>query len=151
MIAKQWNRLLGIFMLVPHDLIALMARIGMGVIFLRSGLLKVDGWASGVTLALFEQEYKLPLIPPEIAAPLGMCSELLFGTLLIIGLATRLGALGILGMTLVIEIFVYPNAFDTHASWAACVLYLIRFGAGSFSLDWLIARSFKPMKPQMSS
>ena len=151
MITKLWNRVLGLFMLIPQDLIALMARIGMGAIFLRSGLLKVDGWESGVTLALFEQEYKLPLIPPDIAAPLATASELLFGSLLIIGLATRFGALGILGMTAVIEIFVYPNAFDTHASWAACVLYLIRSGAGTFSLDWLISRSFKEAKPQMSS
>lgn len=105
---------------VPSDLIALLARIGMGVIFLRSGLLKVDGWESGVTLALFTEEYRLPLLDPGFAAALATSCELSFGVMLIAGIGTRIAALGMLVMTAVIEILVYPNAFDTHASWAAC-------------------------------
>jgi putative oxidoreductase len=120
---------------VPNDLIAMLARIGIGVVFFRSGMLKLEGWDSGNTLALFQYEYQLPLIPPEIAAPLAMAAELTVPLFLFAGLGTRFAALVLLGMTLVIEIFVYPNAFDTHAVWAAVLLFLIKFGAGTFSLD----------------
>ncbi|MBP7670140.1 DoxX family protein [Ferrovibrio sp. MS7] len=130
--------LLALFQRIPHDLIALLARIGIGAVFLRSGLLKWDGWADGTTLALFREEYRLPLLPPEIAAPLAMAAELSLPPLLLLGLATRFAALGLLGMTLVIQVFVYPNAFDTHATWAVALLYLIRQGAGVVSVDRLL-------------
>lgn len=141
---KLYAQFLALTARVPEGLIALLARIGMGTVFLRSGLLKLDGWASGSTLYLFQEEYKLPLIPPEIAAYMATSAELVFGVCLLLGLFTRLAALGMLGMTLVIEIFVYPQAFDTHATWAVCLLFLIRHGAGSLSLDRIASQRFKP-------
>jgi putative oxidoreductase len=87
---------------------------------------------------LFRTEYRLPLVPPEIAAPLAAYAEHLFPVLLVLGLATRLSALALLGMTLVIQVFVYPDAWPTHLSWAALLLYLAGRGAGSLSLDRLL-------------
>lgn len=132
------NRLISFFSGIPIDLIALLARLGIGAVFLRSGLLKLDGWDNGNTLALFQYEYQLPLIPPELAAPLAMAMELTMPMLLFAGLATRFAALALFGMTLVIEIFVYPAAFDTHAVWAASLLFLMKFGSGRISLDYLL-------------
>lgn len=128
-------RTTALFTRIPHDLIALVARISVGTVFLRSGLLKVEGWHDGTTLALFRDEYGLPLIPPEIAAYLATAAELALPPLLIVGLMTRHAALALLGMTLVIQIFVYPNAFDTHGVWAVCFLYLMKHGAGSVAID----------------
>ncbi len=120
---------------IPHDLIALLARIAAGTVFLRSGQLKLEGWADGTTLALFREEYRLPVLPPELAALLATGAELALPPLLIAGLFTRCAALALLAMTLVIQIFVYPNAFDSHGVWAVCFLYLIKHGAGNLALD----------------
>ncbi len=124
-----------LFERIPGDLIAIIARIGIGTTFLRSGLLKLDGWSSGNTLALFTDEYKLPVIPPEIAAYMATAAEITLPIFLLAGLLTRFAALLLLCMTLVIEIFVYPNAFDTHGVWAVSLLYLMKYGAGALSLD----------------
>jgi putative oxidoreductase len=132
------QRLLDVFTRIPNSLIALLARIGIGAVFLRSGLLKLDGWENGNTLFLFQDEYRLPLIPPELAASLAMGMELSMPLFLFIGLGTRFAALGLLGMTLVIEIFVYPGAFDTHAVWAAALVFLVKYGAGTASVDHLV-------------
>ncbi|MDY0870464.1 DoxX family protein [Dongia rigui] len=134
-----FNRLIDFFSRVPMDLIALLARLGIAVVFLRSGLLKLDGWDNGNTLALFQYEYQLPLIPPQLAAPMAMAMELAMPMFLFAGLGTRFAALALLCMTAVIEIFVYPGAFDTHAVWAVSLLFLIKNGAGHVSLDHLIA------------
>jgi putative oxidoreductase len=128
---------------IPHDLIALIARISAGTVFLRSGLLKIEGWNEGTTLALFRDEYRLPVIPPEIAAYTATGAEIALGPLLIAGLFTRYAAFALLLMTLVIQIFVYPNAFDTHGVWAVCFLYLMKFGAGNLSADRLCERPFQ--------
>ncbi len=134
------QRLDALFRSIPTWLIATVARIGIGTVFLRSGLLKIDGWADGTTLALFKDEYKLPLLPPELAAYLATAAEITLGPLILAGFLTRYAALALLGMTAVIEIFVYPNAFDTHALWAASLLFLIKEGAGPISVDELIGR-----------
>jgi putative oxidoreductase len=132
------GRAAAIFERIPHDVIALIARISVGTVFLRSGLLKVEGWAEGNTLALFRDEYRLPIIPPEIAVYLATAAELTLPPLLIAGLFTRFAALALLCMTLVIQLFVYPNAFDTHGVWAVCFLYLMKYGAGGVALDRFI-------------
>jgi putative oxidoreductase len=88
---------------------------------------------------LFREDYKVPLLPPELAAHLATYAEHLFPALLIVGLFTRLSALALLGMTAVIQIFVYPDAWPTHLSWAALMLYLIGRGAGPASLDHLVS------------
>jgi putative oxidoreductase len=128
---------------IPHDLIALVARISIGTIFLRSGILKVQGWKSGNTLALFKHEYQLPILPPELAAYMATAAELTLPPLLIAGLFTRYAALALLAMTLVIQLFVYPNAFDTHGVWAVSLLYLIKYGAGSVALDRFVEPAMK--------
>ncbi len=124
-----------LFERIPGDLIAIIARIGIATTFLRSGLLKLDGWSNGNTLALFTDEYQLPLIPPQIAAYMATTFELSMPVFILAGFFTRFAALVLLGMTLVIEIFVYPNAFDTHGVWAASLLYLMKYGPGVLSVD----------------
>jgi putative oxidoreductase len=123
---------------IPHELLALLARLSVGTIFLRSGLLKFEGWADGTTFALFREEYRLPLLSPELASWLATGAELSLPILLFLGLFTRPAALALLGMPLVIEIFVYPNAFDTHGVWAVSLLYLAKFGPGTLALDRLL-------------
>ena len=132
------GRATALFEKIPGDLIAIIARIGIATTFLRSGLLKLDGWSNGNTLALFTDEYKLPLLPPEIAAYMATAAELSMPVLILTGFLTRFAAMTLLGMTLVIEIFVYPNAFDTHGLWAAALLYLMKYGPGVLSLDRFI-------------
>lgn len=135
------GRLDALSRLIPHDVLALLARLSIGTVFLRSGLLKLDGWADGTTLALFRDEYHLPLLSPEVASSLAMAAELSLPPLLFLGLLTRPAALALLAMTLVIEIFVYPGAFDTHGTWAVALLYLVKFGPGTVALDSLLVRS----------
>ena len=123
----------------------LFTRVALAGIFWRSGRTKVvEGtWLeiSDTTHFLFENEYAGVPIPPEIAAPMAAYAEHFFPILLVLGLATRYSALALLGMTLVIQFFVYPDAWwSTHIVWAAMALVLIGKGAGSFSLDALIAR-----------
>ena len=122
---------------VGHDLIALAARFGIAGIFWLSGRTKVDGWLSisESAVALFEDEYKLPVLSPALAAHLAAYAEHLFPVLLVLGLATRASALALLGMTAVIQLFVYPLAWPTHLVWAAALLYLAGRGAGRFSVD----------------
>ena len=122
---------------LPDDALALAARIGIGSIFWLSGRTKVDGTlrVTDGAVELFRDEFKLPLIAPELAAYLAAYAEHVFPLLLVAGLFTRGAALALLGMTAVIQIFVYPDAWPTHLSWAAILLYLVRHGGGRLSLD----------------
>lgn len=128
--------------LLPESLLLLVARLGIAAVFFQSGRTKVEGWLTitDSTRYLFETDYKLPFIPPEIAAPMATYSEHLFPILLVLGLGTRFAALSLLGMTTVIEVFVYPDAWPTHLSWAAILLPLIAKGGGALSLDRLLRR-----------
>ena len=129
---------------IPHWFIALAARVFPAAVFWQSGETKVAGWhLKPSAIALFENEYQLPLIDPTIAAYISAFSEHFFPVLLVIGLATRLSAVALLCMTAVIEIFVYPGAWPTHGVWATCFLVLIARGPGLLSLDHLIARKFQ--------
>ena len=134
---------------IPHDLIALVGRIAIGTVFWRSAMTKIDGFSlKPSTFYLFENDYKLPLVPPEIAAYMATATELTMPLLLWSGLLTRFAATILLCMTLVIEIFVYPNAFDTHGVWAVTLMYLMKYGAGRFSLDHLLFGDYSsPMVP----
>jgi putative oxidoreductase len=125
---------------LPDDLLLLIARLGIASVFFLSGRTKVDGvlHITDGTYSLFADDYALPLIPSDLAAHLATYSEHLFSILLVLGLFTRLSALAFLGMTLVIEVFVYPDAWSTHLSWAAILLVLIAKGGGGFSLDRMI-------------
>lgn len=139
---------------IPHAAIALLARFSLAVTFWVSGQTKVEGLvldpiggtvALGVprvsdgAVELFRSEYALPLLPPELAALLAAVAEHVLPLLLLVGLATRLSALGLLAMTLVIQLFVYPDAYATHGLWAALMLYLAARGPGAVSLDHLLA------------
>lgn len=128
--------------LLPQSLVLLIARLGAGAVFFLSGRTKVEGWftITDGTFDLFATDYALPFIPPHIAAFAATLSEHLFSAMLILGVFTRLGALGLLGMTLVIQVFVYPDAWPTHLSWAGLLLPLLAKGGGRLSLDHLIGR-----------
>jgi len=122
---------------IGHDILALAGRISIAAIFFLSGRTKVDGFLTitDSTYELFRSEYKLPLIPPEIAAHLATYAEHVFPVLLVLGLFTRLSAMALLAMTVTIQVFVYPDAWPTHLSWTGLLLYLIGRGAGTLSFD----------------
>ena len=125
---------------LPLDLVLLVQRIGIAAIFFQSGRTKVEGWftLSESTFYLFETDYAaVPLLPPAQAAYAATFAEHLFPILLVLGLLSRLSAAALLGMTLVIQIFIYPDAWPTHLSWAGLLLPIIAFGGGRFSLDRL--------------
>jgi putative oxidoreductase len=129
---------------IPNWFIALSARIFPAAVFWQSGQTKVAGFhLKPSAIALFQNEYQLPLIDPTIAAYASAFSEHFFPILLVIGLATRFSALALLFMTAVIEIFVYPGAWPTHGVWATCFLVVIARGPGWLSLDHLIARKYQ--------
>lgn len=133
-----WNRIASAMeRWIGHNLIASAARLSIAAIFFYSARTKVDGLLTlkDSTFTLFAEEYRVPLLPPEFAAYSATYAEHLFPALLVLGLLTRLSALSLLGMTAVIQIFVYPDAWPTHLTWAVPMLYLIGRGAGSHSLD----------------
>lgn len=134
----------------------LLARTGMAATFWLSGQSKVEGLQIDLhggsplqlgfpqvttgAVSLFREEYHIPLISPELAATLAATAEHVFPVLLILGLATRFSALALMVMTLIIQLFVYPDAWPVHATWMAALLYLMVYGAGTVSLDNLIYR-----------
>ena len=131
---------------IADDLLLLVARVAIAAIFFLSGRTKVAGLLTitDSTFELFRTEYALPLVSPEIGAHAAAYSEHLFPALLILGLFTRPAAAALLGMTLVIEIFVYPDAWPTHLSWAAVLLPLIARGGGKWSFDRILGLDRKP-------
>lgn len=157
LLSLRLRQVIGWFDRIPHALVALLARFAIAGVFWNSGQTKVEGivvnfisgdfdlgWPrlSDSAVALFQDEYRLPLIPPELAAPIAAAAEHVFPLLILVGLATRFSALALLVMTLVIQVFVYPGAYATHATWAAVLLYLMAQGPGALSIDhWLSRRS----------
>jgi len=151
------TRAIGLMEKIPQSLIAFIARFSIAAVFWKSGQTKVEGLAIDLidgtvqlgwprladsTIPLFQSEYHVPLLSPEIAAHMAAFAEHFFPVLILIGFATRFSALALLGMTLVIEVFVYPDAYPTHGTWAAVLLYLMATGPGRLSIDHLIARRF---------
>lgn len=124
---------------IPGWLLPLLQRLAIASVFFLSGRTKVEGvfTVTDSAFSLFETEYLLPLIPPHTAAYLAAGAEHIFPILLVLGLFTRLSAASLLAMTLVIQVFVYPDAWPTHLTWAALLLPLIARGGGRFSLDCL--------------
>lgn len=125
---------------VPYAILAIPLRLAIATVFWNSGTTKLANWDTA--LALFADEYKLPLLPPEIAAFIAATIELTTPVLLVVGLLTRPAAAVLLGMVTVIEIFVYPQAWPTHIQWAAMLLVLLCRGAGKLSLDHVMWRHF---------
>lgn len=123
---------------VPYALLALPLRFALATVFWNSGMTKLANW--NAALYLFENEYHVPLLPPHVAAVMSASIELSTPVLLVLGLLTRPAAAVLLGMTTVIEVFVYPGAWPTHIQWAAMLLVLLCRGGGAISLDYLVAR-----------
>jgi putative oxidoreductase len=135
------NRAIGLFSSIPQSAITLLARVIIGLVFFKSGLTKLDGFGlSDSAIFLFQEEYKVPLLDPWLAAHLAALTELTMPILLFLGAAARFAAAALLGMTLVIEIFVYPEAYVLHGLWAVALLTIIAHGAGVVSIDHLIKK-----------
>lgn len=124
---------------IPLSVHQLLFRLGVASVFLRAGLVKVSSWETNV--ALFRDEYRVPVLPPELAAVLATTFETLCPALLIVGLGTRLATLPLLGMIATIQVFVYPSAWSDHLVWGAILLFLLTRGPGAISLDHLIGRA----------
>jgi putative oxidoreductase len=139
-VARSYVWLTDLLSNIPDAAIGLVARLGVAGVFFYSARTKVDGLLhiTDGAYSLFAEEYRLPLIPSNIAAHLATYAEHLFPILLVLGLLTRLSAGALLGMTLVIQVFVYPDAWPTHLSWAAPLIYLIARGGGRWSVDRLL-------------
>src|SRR5438128_12018383 len=133
--AREW---LGRF---PLSILQVGMRIGVGMVFFNAGLLKYRSFEFAIKL--FEDEYKVPILAPAVAARIAMINELTTSTLLFLGLATRLATLPLLGMMSVIQIFVYPSAWPDHVLWGSVLIFLLTRGPGPFSIDYLIERYFQ--------
>ncbi|HWT99375.1 MAG TPA: DoxX family protein [Terriglobales bacterium] len=129
--------------LLPFDLLQLMSRFSLAVIFWRSGQTKIASWP--LTLQLFASEYKVPVLPPEIAASLAATVELTTPVLLVFGLLTRLATLPMIGMAVTIQLFVYPENWPDHLTWMTFLLLLLSRGPGRLSIDHLVRRHFEKM------
>lgn len=152
---EHLNKLHALLARWPYDATALLARFSLAAVFWKSGQTKVEGLVIDIVdgrfdiawphlnasaVDLFRDEYKLPLLPPDLAATLAATGEHLLPIALLLGLATRLSAVGLLGMTAVIQLLVYPGAYATHGTWAALLLVLVAQGGGRWSVDALLAR-----------
>lgn len=141
---------------LPNTLLAFIARFSIAAVFWKSGQTKIEGLAVDIVsgtftlgmprlsdnaIFLFKEEYKLPFLSPELGATMAALGEHILPIFILLGLATRLSALGLLGMTMVIQLFVYPDAYATHGTWAAVLLYLMAHGPGKLSIDaWIASR-----------
>jgi putative oxidoreductase len=122
-------------------LVDLVIRVFIAMVFFKSGLTKIASWAS--TVSLFENEYAVPLLSPEVAAALGTAVELTFPVLLVLGLGTRLSAF-VLFVFNIVAVISYPDLGDVglrdHQMWGLLLLVTLLHGPGALSLDRLIGR-----------
>lgn len=145
----------GLMAKIPESAVALVGRFSVAAVFWKSGQTKIEGLAidlvgrdfewgiprlSSSAVDLFRDEYRLPLLSPETAAVLAALGEHGLPLMLLLGLGTRFASAGLLAMTAVIQIMVYPSAYPTHGVWAAVLLWLMMRGPGVFSVDHLLAR-----------
>jgi putative oxidoreductase len=130
---------------IPYSAVALVSRFAVADVFWRSGQTKVSGFSiREETFFLFREEYKVPLLPPDVAAYLSTIGEHVFPVLLFFGLASRLSALALFGMTMVIQLFVVPGGWPEHVLWLSLLLLIIARGPGSISLDQLVWHGIPP-------
>lgn len=139
-LTRTSDRFVGALDAIPDGLVKLFVRIVAAHVFWASGRTKVEGLSiRPITFDLFRDEYDVPLIPYEIAAYAATIAEHVLPILLVIGLASRVSALGLAIMTLVIQFFVYPGAWwAQHSLWLGLLLVIIASGPGKLSLDYLI-------------
>ena len=157
-IVHFWQQKLATHQTLAHNILTLLARFSIAAVFWKSGQTKVEGFVvdliagdfhlgwphlSDSAIALFKDEYRLPLIAPSIAAHAAAFCEHFFPALLLVGLGTRFAALALLGMTLTIQLLVYPDAYPTHGTWATVLLLLVLQGPGQWSIDDRLARHFR--------
>jgi putative oxidoreductase len=136
----RWADLVALVGRVPLSLHQLLFRIAIAGVFLRAGLTKISSWES--TVALFADEYKVPVLAPHLAAAMAATFEVGCSTLLLVGLGTRLAALPLIGMIMTIQLFVSPQAWSEHLVWGSILLVLLTRGGGAISLDHVIARQW---------
>lgn len=135
----------GLAQRIPYSAVALVSRIAVASVFWRSGQTKVAGFSiREETFALFRDVYKVPLLPPDVAAYLSTIGEHVFSVLLVVGLATRLSAIGLMFMTAVIELFIFPDGWPEHILWTGLLLQIIARGPGAISLDYLVWQREQP-------
>lgn len=125
----------------PMFALEVMFRLGVAAVFFKSGLVKIQSWES--TVGLFRDEYRVPLLPPEIAAYLGTAAELICPVMIAAGLGARFGAAALLGVTFVIQVFVYPENWAEHLIWAGLLTYILTRGAGTVSADHWISQGYR--------
>ena len=154
---KIMQRCIELFEKIPESFILFLGRFSIAGIFWMSAQTKIEGFAfnfitgefqfgiphlSSSVVALFAEEYRLPLISPGLAALSAAIGEHLFSVLLLIGFASRFAACALLVMTATIEIFVFPDAYPTHGVWATVLLFIMMRGPGRASIDHLIGRIY---------
>ena len=137
-LAVRFHQAIALLGRFPPSILQLMFQVAIAAVFWSSGLTKIASWDT--TIALFRDEYMVPLLTPETAAVLSATFELSCSALIVVGLATRLATLPLLGMTFVIEVFVYPEYWTEHLMWASVLLFLLTKGPGVFSLDYYAER-----------
>lgn len=137
-IAQRYDRVVRGLERLPLAVLQLGFRFAVGLVFFNSGLLKLNSWQFAVLL--FRDEYKVPLLSPEIAAAIATSFELACPAFLFVGFATRLATLPLFGMIVVIQLFVYPQAWPEHLMWSSILGFLLTRGAGTISLDAILAR-----------
>ena len=132
---------------IPYSVVALLSRCAVASVFWRSGQTKVHGFSiRPETFLLFREEYRVPLLPTDVAAYATAIAEHLFPVLLLVGLASRLSALALLVMAMVIQLFVYPNGWPQHVLWIALLLTILARGPGVLSLDQLVWKRLRGAK-----
>jgi len=131
----------------PLSIHQLLFRLAIAGVFLHAGLLKLQSWES--TVALFRDEYKVPVLPPEAAAAMSASIEVGCSLLLLAGLGTRVATLPLLGMIATIQLFVYPQAWPEHLVWGSILAVLLTRGGGAVSIDHVLARALahEPVAP----
>jgi putative oxidoreductase len=128
----------------PLSILQFLFRFSIAYTFWNAGIVKIQSWQP--TVALFANEYRVPILPPEVAAILATAVELTCPVLLVLGLATRLATLPMLGMTIVIQTFVYPDLWHIHLLWATILVFILTKGPGAISLDHVIAKTLLPQR-----
>lgn len=128
----------------PISVIELAFRIGVGMVFFKSALTKLDdSWmVSDSAVALFRDEYQVPILSPTVAAHLGATIELFCALMVMFGIGARFGAAALLGVVAVIQFLVYPGNWAEHLMWASLLAYVLTRGPGLISLDQYLARTF---------
>jgi putative oxidoreductase len=142
---RQAAALIAVLERSPLALFQLLFRVCIGAVYWNAGLTKIASWQT--TLTLFRDEYQVPVLPPELAAYMATTIELTCPVLLFLGLATRLATLPMLGQALIIQVFVYPESWIEHLTWAALLLFILTRGPGPISLDRFLAPALLGRKP----